>query len=310
MNFQSMEYFLAVEHYRSFTKAAESLYITQQTLSSHIAKIESEINCRLFVRTVPLELTYAGEVFLNYAKIFEQNYSRMQRDFSDIANETKGRIRIGIAYTRGRVLLPDVIEEFQKAYPKMEVQLLEDSNEHIIENLRDNRVDLIVASMPDKVPEVVSEELYPEEIVLAVSKRLLAELYGDEMLQVCDQAKENLSVLQECPFLLNSKKDLIGRYARDILEAMNFTPFIKAGSESQLTLMEFCLRGSGACFFSKRVVEEVLTTEQKNCLQIIEFQNIHAYISFRVAWKKTNSSWKVLKDFIKCLKGVTWNRPW
>ena len=64
MNFASMDYFIMVAREKSFTKAAQRLYITQQTLSAHIASIEKELGCSLFVRHVPLELTYAGQVFL------------------------------------------------------------------------------------------------------------------------------------------------------------------------------------------------------------------------------------------------------
>ena len=67
MNFSSMDYFVMVARERSFSRAAERLHITQQTLSAHIAKLEGELGTKLLVRSVPLELTYAGEVFLEYA---------------------------------------------------------------------------------------------------------------------------------------------------------------------------------------------------------------------------------------------------
>ena len=68
MNFDSLEYFSVLARERSFTRAAESLHITQQSLSSHIAGLEKELNCQLVVRRIPLELTYAGQTFLSYAE--------------------------------------------------------------------------------------------------------------------------------------------------------------------------------------------------------------------------------------------------
>ena len=65
MNFSSMEYFTVLAQERNFTRAAERLHITQQSLSSHIAGMEKELGSQLLVRRVPLELTYAGEVMLN-----------------------------------------------------------------------------------------------------------------------------------------------------------------------------------------------------------------------------------------------------
>ena len=68
MNFDSLEYFTVLARERNFTRAAEALHITQQSLSSHIAALEKELNCPLVVRHVPLELTYAGQTFLRYAE--------------------------------------------------------------------------------------------------------------------------------------------------------------------------------------------------------------------------------------------------
>ena len=63
MNFSSMDYFVMVARERSFSRAAERLHITQQTLSAHIAKLEGELGTKLLVRNIPLELTYAGRCF-------------------------------------------------------------------------------------------------------------------------------------------------------------------------------------------------------------------------------------------------------
>ena len=68
MNFHSLDYFLVLAREKNFTRAAEALHITQQSLSSHIANLERELNCTLLVRRTPLELTYAGRTFLRYAE--------------------------------------------------------------------------------------------------------------------------------------------------------------------------------------------------------------------------------------------------
>ncbi len=72
MNFQSMEYFAAVAKNRSFTRAADALHITQQTLSAHIAGIERSLMSAL-IRHIPLELTYAGRYFCAMQRNLIQN---------------------------------------------------------------------------------------------------------------------------------------------------------------------------------------------------------------------------------------------
>ena len=122
MNFQSIHYFLQVARKRSFSQAAEELFITQQTLSASIASLEKELGCKLFVRHIPLELTYGGELFLQYAKTFEQNYERMERDFAEIGAGVRGRLRVGVAVNRGRLLMPKVIHAFHETHPMVEVE--------------------------------------------------------------------------------------------------------------------------------------------------------------------------------------------
>ena len=85
MNFSSFDYFLALARERSYTRAADVLHIAQQSLSAAIAALESELGCPLVVRRTPLELTYAGRVFLQYAERFHQTCDEMQRTFCDIA---------------------------------------------------------------------------------------------------------------------------------------------------------------------------------------------------------------------------------
>ena len=104
MNFLSMKYFLMLAEERSFTKAAERLHITQQTLSAHVAALERETGAKLFVRHVPLELTDSGSVFLRYARLFVRNELALKRELSDVSGRFEGILRIGIAPSRAMPL--------------------------------------------------------------------------------------------------------------------------------------------------------------------------------------------------------------
>lgn len=89
MNFHSLDYFLVLAREKNFTRAAEALHITQQSLSSHIANLERELNCTLVVRRTPLELTYAGRTFLRYAESIGQTRQAMEREFCDILQKIR-----------------------------------------------------------------------------------------------------------------------------------------------------------------------------------------------------------------------------
>ena len=158
MNFSSMEYFVVLAQERNFTKAAERLYITQQSLSSHIANMEKELGCQLIVRHVPLELTYAGEVLLKYAAKFTREYTDLEREFCDISRNHKGSLRIGMAPTRGRAILPGCINAFQQQYPNITVSITESPNVVLIQKVADGDLDLAIADFAKVVPNVALQD--------------------------------------------------------------------------------------------------------------------------------------------------------
>ena len=101
MNLSSMEYFAVLARERSFTKAAEKLYITQQSLSSHIASLEKELGCQLLIRHIPLELTYAGEVFLRYGESICHTQTDMLWEFNDISQKVMQFKKYHFAHSGG-----------------------------------------------------------------------------------------------------------------------------------------------------------------------------------------------------------------
>ena len=112
MNFLTMEYFLSIAEHRNITKAAAELHITQQTLSAHLTALEKELDTKLFIRSSPMELTHVGTVFLKHAAIIFENYQSMWNEFNDLTNNQRGKLMVGIDFTRSRTLMPQVISAF------------------------------------------------------------------------------------------------------------------------------------------------------------------------------------------------------
>lgn len=298
MNFLSMDYFIMVAHEKSFTKAAEHLHITQQTLSAHIASVEKELGCQLFLRNVPLKLTYAGEVFLRYATDFQKRYSTMQREFQDITKNTKGKLRIGIGYTRGRTIMPLLIDEFQKDYPLLQIELIEDSNEMLQKYLLEREIDLAIASFPDAIPGIELYPFYNEEVALLISNSLLEKLYCDNLDTIIDELNQgNLSVLQDCPFVLGTPDGVTGRISRYFIRQAKFTPIVKAQSDNIETLLALCQRGVGACFCPRNLKRMTLSDKQISGLKVFPLSDEAKY-QIRFGILKQSYQWKVVQEFM------------
>lgn len=100
MNFLSIEYFAAVASEHSFSKAAKPVGDHAADAECEHRRLERELGCTLFVRHVPLELTYAGTVFARYAQRFRRDRDALGQEMRDIAGDQAGVLRVGVAYTR------------------------------------------------------------------------------------------------------------------------------------------------------------------------------------------------------------------
>ena len=304
MNFQSIRYFLQVARKRSFSQAAEELFITQQTLSASIASLEKELGCKLFVRHIPLELTYGGELFLQYARAFQQNYDRMERDFAEIGAGIRGRLRVGVAVNRGRLLMPKVIHAFHETHPMVEVEVMEGKNDALVEALHEGEIDLAIADFPEDFRGIALEPYYEDEIVLAVSDRLLQARFGNraEEIQKALAETRDVRLLSEVPFLMSSALSVSGRIARKLIRQAGIVPEVKTSSGNMETLIEMCYLGEGVCFCPEKLLRNLLSDPQLSTMTTLRFPGGGTRYTVQFGWPSEEKDWLVRQDFIRLAK--------
>ena len=299
MTFASLDYFIMVSRERSFTRAAEQLHITQQTISSHIAALEKELGCQLLLRRIPLELTYAGQVFLRHAQDIQKQREAMLQELGDIVHNEKGLLRIGIAHTRGHTIMPELICLYQQRYPLIQIRLVEASNDELHKKLLDGQIDLAIANFREDLQGVELRDFYREEIVLLVADRLMDRVYGAEKERVLEQVSQSgaLHALKECPFVLNNQTDIAGRIGRQLMAQADFIPEVRAESNNIETLLDLCLRGGGACFCPENLVSTTLNREEIEQLHILRFGEQTRYM-IRFGYRRQAHQWSMIQNFI------------
>ncbi|SDB10027.1 selenium metabolism-associated LysR family transcriptional regulator [Eubacterium oxidoreducens] len=128
MEFRHLEVFVAVAELKSFSKAAEYLYLTQPTVSSHINSLEKELHIKLFNRTTKfLQITPEGEELYNYAnRIIRLKNAALE----SISHEHNTTLRIGASSLPGSHMLPAIISKFYQKHPNVRFDIhTGDSNE-------------------------------------------------------------------------------------------------------------------------------------------------------------------------------------
>lgn len=165
------KYVYEVYKERSFTKAAQNLYISQPSLSARIKKIEEIIGEPLFDRsTTPLQLTEVGKVYIEAAEEITQIEQRVENYINDLAGLKTGNLAVGASTLFAAYVVPSLITQYNQKFPDVHIQLIEGNTAELEEMLGSNALDFVIDNYHyDSI--LYNKELYCEEnILLAVPK--------------------------------------------------------------------------------------------------------------------------------------------
>ena len=167
MNFQQLEYILAVDTTRHFVSAAEKCNVTQATLSMMIKKLEDELNVKIFDRSrVPVVPTDLGQKILAQARIILHERNRIHEIIEIEHKELRGDLRIGIIPTLAPYLLPLFLNDFLVEHPLVTLQVSELTTDEILRRLEVNELDAGLLAIPLHHVGLSEQHLFYEEFVL------------------------------------------------------------------------------------------------------------------------------------------------
>ncbi len=302
MNYNSIDYFIALWQEKSFTKAAERLHITQQTLSAHIALLEKEMNCQLVVRRIPLEFTWPGEVFYKNALSIRRKTDDFLRQMADAVESKTGVLHLGVSYNRARVILPDIFLRYGKEYPGIHLELIEGVNDLLRKKLTEGDIDLAIAQLEGPLPGIETAPFYEEEIVLLLPKKLVEEERRDAFEATLEKEDGSaLSFLARCPFLMTDNESVPGRIGREAFAKAGIEPPIRVASNNLELLLDLCRMGYGAVFSPEQQAKKILKKKDLDGLYILHFPHATQQISF--GYRKELRDWKPLSAFMAIAKG-------
>lgn len=169
MEFRQLESFCAVVRYQSFTKAAEKLYISQPTISTHIRMLEQEFNSRLIIRTTKnIEITPHGkELFACAQKIFTLKNDLIQK----WSEENKKIIRIGASTIPSDYILPEVLPLFCQKYPDIQLHIHQNDSGNILQSILNGKFTIGMVGMKSFEKELDFVPFFHDEIVMITPKQ-------------------------------------------------------------------------------------------------------------------------------------------
>jgi LysR family hydrogen peroxide-inducible transcriptional activator len=221
MELHQLRYFLAVARFASFTRAAEHEHVAQPSLSQQVRKLEDELGVRLFDRLGRrIRLTDFGAHFRERARRALEEVEGARQEVAHLMGLRRGTVWVGVIPTIAPYLLPQTLAAFAKAYPSIAVSLKEDLTLPLLSQLTAGDLDLALMSLPVKGQDLIAEELFIENMALAVPKRhqlwrrhrpvRIAEVaeepflllkdghcFRDDVLRICQRSRMNPHVVFE-----------------------------------------------------------------------------------------------------------------
>ena len=248
MNFLHLKYFLMVAEEMNITRAAERLYISQQSLSNHIGNLEKELEVKLFTRSPKLSMTYAGELLVETATQILDLQSQYLSKVGDINRQYMGVLRVGISYTCGLTLLPDVLPRFRDEFPMVEFSLFEGNSSQLEDELTHGRVDLIICFQPIIMEGVEVLPLTEDRLIMVVPRRFTDQIFGERADEMRRQYQENgadISAFQQMPFVLLKRGNRVRSIIDQYLSRNFFKPKIILETENTVTTLAMAKANMG-----------------------------------------------------------------
>ncbi|MEK7361474.1 MAG: LysR family transcriptional regulator [Pseudomonadota bacterium] len=165
-----LQVFHAVAKQSSFTKAAETLFMTQPAVTFQIKQLEEHFNTRLFDRGHgKISLTPAGDVVLDYAERILSLSAELDTRISELTGEIQGLLLIGASMTIAEFMLPRVLGEFKSAYPGVKARLTVANSETIEHGVAAHSLDIGLIEAPSHLPSLSTEECCEDELQVVCS---------------------------------------------------------------------------------------------------------------------------------------------
>ena len=171
MTLTELRYIVAVAREKHFGRAAEACFVSQPTLSVAIKKLEEELDVRLFERGAnEVSVTPLGEEIVRQAQSVIEQAQLIKEIAKRGKDPVSGPLRLGVIYTIGPYLLPDLVKQAIDRVPQMPLMLQENFTVQLLEMLRTGELDCAIMAEPFPDTGLAVAPLYDEPFMVAVPK--------------------------------------------------------------------------------------------------------------------------------------------
>ncbi len=171
MELRQLRYLMAVANTGNFTRAAETLYVTQSALSQQIQSLEQEVGTVLLDRSKRgTRLTAAGEILMQHASRALHELEQASLALRELEGLQRGELRVGVVQTVNAYLVPSLVTAFASRYPEVKLEIEELSADEIEQGLIGGDLQVGISFLPPTNPALGHTALFEERLVLVVRR--------------------------------------------------------------------------------------------------------------------------------------------
>jgi DNA-binding transcriptional LysR family regulator len=165
MDLRQLQAFLAVVDHGGFTAAAKATHTVQSNISTHVARLERELDATLIDRSTGRP-TQEGEAVLVRVRRIQNELASLESDVSSLRGSPRGMVRVGVIGTTARWLTPVLVDELARAAPDIQLVVADGTNRSLELRLLDGELDLSIVSLPVDDPEIRTSPLFHEDHIV------------------------------------------------------------------------------------------------------------------------------------------------
>lgn len=267
--FDGMEYVYEVYKAKSFSKAAEKLFISQPSLSASVKRVEEKLGYPIFDRsTKPLSLTEIGKAYIQSIEDIMNIESRFHNYANDWGNLKTGKLVLGGSNLFSSWVFPGLMSKFAQRYPQIDIVLKEERSVVLAKMLQDGEIDLMLDyGLPDEI--FFEKKIYKKEhLLLAVPK----DFEINEKMKKLQISREDIRSLKfledsvpivpleafsEEPFILMKPENNTRKRAMKICQSFGFVPKTVLELDQQMTSYNVTSSGLGISFIGDTLIRKV-----------------------------------------------------
>ena len=247
MDTVSLIYFSEAAKDLNFTKTAQRLFISQQTLSNHIARLEEAYQVKLFERKPRLMLTSAGETLLSFARDYKTSEENLKAQLTDISQRESAQLRIGCTPHRTSIVMPILAEEFAQRYPNVELDFYVYHSTDLVEMLVNGELDIALANLNQDDPESFQSACIGRDHFVIVV---------DPAHPLAKRDSVALEDLAATPLVMYNTDSVQNNAILSRFESLGITPYIQIYTSQIYTMKGMIHNSTCASFFYASLLED------------------------------------------------------